>query len=50
MAIVSAVITIQAIVLMASRALPGDGTLSGISAATCLLHSPPSGYPTLGWW
>jgi divalent metal cation (Fe/Co/Zn/Cd) transporter len=36
---------------MASRALQGDGTLSGIGAATSLLALTALGlYRTLGWW
>ena len=36
---------------MASRALQGDGTLSGIGAATSVLAlTALSLYHTLGWW
>jgi divalent metal cation (Fe/Co/Zn/Cd) transporter len=36
---------------MASRALQGDGTLSGIGAATSLLALTALAlYHTLGWW
>ncbi len=36
---------------MASRALQGDGTLSGIGAATSLLALTALAlYRTLGWW